>query len=491
VTALIMPAFSKAAVLVVGDVMLDRYFWGEVTRVSPEAPVPVVRISHKSQALGGAGNVALNLTGLGTEVMLVGIRGADSQGEYLETLLNEHKITNELVVTDNLPTTTKTRVLGQGQQLLRMDEEAPRPLDENASAALKAHIEAALPRMGAVVLSDYGKGMFLGELAAWTIEICRKRRLPVFVDPKGTDWERYRGATGITPNTAEFQAVASFDPASDPQLTTQADMVRRRFQLDWLLVTRGPRGLSLFGGTPLQPPLHIRSRAQEVFDVSGAGDTVIATLAAGVAAGVAMPKAAELANAAAGVVVAKVGTQAIQAAELVRALRLEDKATATKIIDLAGAAALRQRWWSEGRQVVFTNGCFDILHVGHLQLLNAAADLGDRLIVGVNSDSSVRRLKGDRRPVTPEAQRMTLLAGLACVDMVVIFDEDTPLELIRRLTPEVLVKGGDYTPETVVGRDVVENAGGRVVLLPLVPGISTTKVIERITPDNDDPKSNP
>jgi D-beta-D-heptose 7-phosphate kinase/D-beta-D-heptose 1-phosphate adenosyltransferase len=483
-----MPAFSKAAVLVVGDIMLDRYFWGEVSRVSPEAPVPVVRVTQKTQALGGAGNVALNLAGLGAEVMLVGVRGADSQGDYLEQLLGDHEIANELVVTGNLPTTTKTRVLGQGQQLLRMDEEAPRTLDQATSATLKARIKAALPRMGAVILSDYGKGMFLGELAAWTIEACRKRRLPVFVDPKGTDWERYRGATAITPNTAEFRAVASFDPPSDTQLTTQAQIIRQRYQLDWLLVTRGPRGLSLLGET--HAPLHIRSRAQEVFDVSGAGDTVIATLAAGVAAGEAMPQAAELANAAAGVVVAKIGTQAISAGELAHALRMEDKATATKIMDLEGAAALRQRWRAEGRQVVFTNGCFDILHVGHLQLLNVAAELGDRLIVGVNSDSSVRRLKGDSRPVTPDVQRMTLLAGLACVDLVVKFQEDTPLELIRRLAPEVLVKGGDYTPDTVVGREEVEAAGGRVVILPLVPGISTTKMIQRLAPDGRHPNAN-
>jgi D-beta-D-heptose 7-phosphate kinase/D-beta-D-heptose 1-phosphate adenosyltransferase len=483
-----MPAFSKAAVLVLGDIMLDRYFWGEVTRVSPEAPVPVVRVTQKTQALGGAGNVALNLVGLGAEVMLVGVRGADSQGTYLEKLLGDHDIASELVVTDKLPTTTKTRVLGQGQQLLRMDEEAPRELDEDTTTALKAHIEAAIPRMGAVVLSDYGKGMFLGELAAWTIDACRRRRLPVFVDPKGTDWERYRGATGITPNTAEFQAVASFDPTSDTQLTAQAGIIRQRFQLDWLLVTRGARGLSLLG--EFHPPLHIRSRAQEVFDVSGAGDTVIATLAAGVAAGVDTPQAAELANAAAGVVVAKIGTQAISAGELARALRMEDKASATKIMDIAGAEALRQRWRTEGRQVVFTNGCFDILHVGHLQLLNAAAELGDRLIVGVNSDSSVRRLKGDSRPVTPAAQRMTLLAGLACVDLVVMFEEDTPQALIRRLTPEVLVKGGDYTPDTVVGREEVEAAGGRVAILPLVPGVSTTKVIKRIAPKGQRPEAN-
>ena len=321
-------------------------------------------------------------------------------------------------------------------------------------------------------------------MAAWVIAACRKQELPVFVDPKGSDWDRYRGATCITPNTAEFQAVAWFDAADEVQLASQAERVRQSFQLDWLLVTRGAQGLSLLGDSSSQPPLHIRSRAQEVFDVSGAGDTVIATLAASVAAGVAMPQAAEVANAAAGVVVAKVGTQAIQAGELARALRMEDKATATKIVDPQSAAAMRQHWRAEGRQVVFTNGCFDILHVGHLQLLNAAAELGDRLIVGVNSDASVRRLKGDSRPVTPEDQRMTLLAGLACVDQVVLFADDTPLELIRRLSPDVLVKGGDYTPDTVVGRDEVEAAGGRVAILPLVPGLSTTNVIQRIAPDN-------
>lgn len=486
-TALSMPAFSKAKVLVIGDVMLDRYFWGEVTRVSPEAPVPVVRVTQKTQALGGAGNVALNIKGLGAQVLLLGVRGADSQGDYLQNLLEEYKIDHELVATAKLPTTTKTRILGQGQQLLRLDEEAPRPLDEATLTTLKARIEAILPEVGAVILSDYGKGIFLGALAAWVIGTCEDRKLPVFVDPKGTDWDRYRGATAITPNTAEFQAVAGFDPDDDTQLTTQAQGVRGRFELAWLLVTRGARGLSLLGEA--HPPLHIRSRAQEVFDVSGAGDTVIATLAASVAAGVAMPQAAEVANAAAGVVVAKIGTQAIQSNELARALRMEEKASATKIMGLQAAAALRQRWRAEGRRVVFTNGCFDILHVGHLQLLNAAAELGDRLIVGVNSDASVRRLKGETRPVTPEAQRMMLLAGLACVDQVVLFADDTPLELIRKLAPEVLVKGGDYTPDTVVGRDIVEATGGRVAILPLVPGVSTTKTIQRIGPEGRDPKS--
>jgi D-beta-D-heptose 7-phosphate kinase/D-beta-D-heptose 1-phosphate adenosyltransferase len=481
-----MPVFANSSVLVVGDVMLDRYFWGEVSRVSPEAPVPVVRVTQKTQTLGGAGNVARNIVGLGAKVLLLGVRGADSQGQYLEKLLGEHGIDHHLVTTHSMPTTTKTRVLGQGQQLIRLDEEMPRALDAKPCNALKNRIESALGRVGAVILSDYGKGVFLGDLAAWVIQACRLRKLPVFVDPKGTDWQRYQGATAVTPNTIEFQAVADAKSVENGQLSAQAKIVRERFGLQWLLITRGARGLSLLGEG--QPPLHIRSRAQEVFDVSGAGDTVIATLAACVAAGTAMTQAAEVANAAAGVVVAKIGTQAIEAGELARALRLEDKATATKIMDLQAATALRQRWRAEGRQVVFTNGCFDILHVGHLQLLNAAAELGDRLIVGVNSDASVRRLKGESRPVTPEAQRMMLLAGLACVDLVVMFEADTPLELIKQLAPEVLVKGGDYTPDTVVGRDEVEAAGGRVAILPLVPGVSTTKVIERIAPNSRPPR---
>jgi D-beta-D-heptose 7-phosphate kinase / D-beta-D-heptose 1-phosphate adenosyltransferase len=488
VTALSMPAFSNALVLVIGDVMLDRYFWGEVSRVSPEAPVPVVRVVQKTHILGGAGNVARNITGLGANVLLLGVRGADSQGDYLERLLAQSEIDCQLVTSANIPTTTKTRVLGQGQQLLRLDEETPKALDAEACATLKSRIESALPRVGAVILSDYGKGMFLGDLATWVIQICRRRQVPVFVDPKGADWRRYRGAFAVTPNTAEFQAVSGANSVDNGALTAQAQIVRERFGLEWLLVTRGARGLSLLGSG--HAPVHIRSRAQEVFDVSGAGDTVIATLAACVAAGAAMPQAAEVANAAAGVVVAKIGTQAIQASELAGALRLENKATATKIMDLQAATALRQRWRAEGRQVVFTNGCFDILHVGHLQLLNTAAELGDRLIVGVNSDASVRRLKGDSRPVTPEAQRMTLLAGLARVDLVVMFAEDTPLELIKQLAPEVLVKGGDYTPDTVVGRDEVEATGGRVVILPLVPGVSTTQVIKRIVPEGRRQKPN-
>ncbi|WP_051693899.1 bifunctional D-glycero-beta-D-manno-heptose-7-phosphate kinase/D-glycero-beta-D-manno-heptose 1-phosphate adenylyltransferase HldE [Desulfohalovibrio reitneri] len=473
-----VPLFSGRRVLVVGDVMLDRYVWGDVSRISPEAPVQVVRVDRKSYTLGGAGNVAANLAALGLDVQCLGVRGKDEDGRLLAEKFDEIGAKAHLVYEPMRPTTAKTRVMGRGQQLIRLDEEDAGPLSAEVQDALLRQVERSLPECGAVIVSDYAKGVFAGNLAQRIINVGAEVGVPVLVDPKGADWTRYQGAFCITPNTGEFQRVAQFDPRDDSDLGERASTAIHAFSLSWLLVTRGERGMSLFGRGG--EALHVPTQAREVFDVSGAGDTVIATLAAGVAAGLSMEDSARLANAAAGVVVGKVGTQPVTRAELEEALALDEGGCAYKIRTREAAMEAVQGWKRQGENVVFTNGCFDLLHVGHITLLHKAAELGDRLVVGLNSDASVRRLKGETRPILPEAERASLLAALQDVDMVVIFDEDTPLELLNALKPDILVKGGDYVRETVVGHQEVESWGGRVELISLVDGKSTSSIIDRL-----------
>jgi len=469
------PDFSRRRVIVVGDVMLDVYLWGDVERISPEAPVPVVRIQKRTRTLGGAGNVILNLAGIKCPATLLGVRGDDISGQELSETFSRNGICEDLIVSADVPTTTKTRIIGQGQQLVRLDEEDPSEISAELHQQIIDRFDALMPDAGAVIISDYGKGMFKGTLAQDIIRRCRSLQIPVFVDPKGTNWKRYAGAACITPNLNEFHQAAPFDRHDRKQLEVQARRMIEQLELSNLMVTRGPQGMSIFTGD--SNPLHIPAEAREVFDVSGAGDTVIAVLAAGVAAGMTVAKAAELANTAAGIVVGKIGTQPISCAELKTAVKGKKLNLSGKFCDMAEGARIISQWKAEGKRVVFTNGCFDILHIGHIKLLHAAAEQGSKLVVGLNSDASVKRLKGESRPVMPEEDRAALLASIRCVDMVVIFDQDTPIELIRAFEPDVIVKGGDYTPETVVGHDIVEKRGGRTVIIPLVDGVSTTRVI--------------
>jgi D-beta-D-heptose 7-phosphate kinase/D-beta-D-heptose 1-phosphate adenosyltransferase len=478
-----IPNFSNCRLLVLGDVMLDQYFWGEVNRVSPEAPVPVVHLTSKTDSTGGAGNVALNLSGLGCRTHLIGIRGDDLPGKYLVQILAQNRIDCHLVVSPNHPTTTKTRIIGQGQQLLRLDEEKPEKITSNLQTAVMERLEILLPQMDAVILSDYGKGIFLGDLAENVIQRCRQAHIPIFVDPKGLNWQRYHGATCVTPNEKEFNLVAPDMESNDGDMVASARELRRRFDLKWLLITRGSKGLILFGHA--DDGICIPAKAREVFDVSGAGDTVIASLAASSACGLSMAEAAQVANRAAGIVVAKIGTSPVQLQELKRAVAAEVIKGTDKIVDRQTAMEILAHWRREKREVVFTNGCFDILHIGHIKLLNAAADQGSRLIVGLNSDASVRRLKGDERPIITQTERAALLASIECVDLVVIFEEDTPIKLVQAFKPEVIVKGGDYRPETVVGHEIVEANGGRVVIVPLVEGASTTGMLDQIKKNGD------
>ena len=470
-------------VLVVGDVMLDQYTWGKVNRISPEAPVPVVTVNRKSWVLGGAGNVAANLAGLGVQVILVGVCGDDDAGKRLSRLCEREGIVSHLIVDRQRSTTVKTRVMAMKQQLFRLDSEETCPLVPGIAAAVMEQLKKEINAVDAVVLSDYAKGVLLSPgLCKDVIDLAREHGIPSLVDPKGCQWQRYRGATCITPNIAEFGAV------TDGPLTTDEDKlastmaeVRERYEIQCLLLTRGEKGMGIVDEN--HPPQFISTAAREVYDVSGAGDTVVSTFAAAIAMGVRPGKAATIANIAAGIVVGKVGTQPVSMDELVAALQVADFSCATVQKSSPSArqtAILVKRWQFQGETVVFTNGCFDLLHPGHIDLLNRARALGDRLVVGLNSDASVSRLKGPHRPIVSEEDRAALLRALSCVDAVVVFDEETPLELLHQLRPDVLVKGADYALDDIVGKELVESYKGRVVRVPLMQGYSTTEIERRI-----------
>ena len=459
-------------ILVIGDLMLDRYWHGDTARISPEAPVPVVRIRDEEYRAGGAGNVALNVTALGGGATVIGAVGQDEAGTRLRQLLERAGCEARFIEVAGHPTITKLRVISRHQQLLRLDFEED---FANLSAGpLMDAFEAALPQAGVVVLSDYAKGLLRDP--APLIERARAAGKPVVVDPKHPDFSTYRGATVATPNMQEFQVAVGPCP-DDATLVAKGLNLLQQCGIDSLLVTRSERGMTLL--RQHEAPLHLPAQAREVFDVTGAGDTVVATLAASIAAGLDLAEAAKLANVAAGIVVGKFGTATVSQDELRNAL---EGAAAPRhgVIDedtlLRQVEAARAR----GERIVMTNGCFDILHPGHVGYLEQARELGDRLIVAVNSDASVRRLKGPGRPVNPLEQRMPVLAGLRSVDWVVPFEEDTPERLICRLRPDVLVKGGDYRPEQIAGHDCVNAAGGEVRVLGFVEGCSTSAVIDTI-----------
>ncbi len=477
--------FSGVRVLVIGDIMLDRYFWGKVRRISPEAPVPVVKMQRTSITLGGAGNVASNLAGLGCTVSVIGLCGPDEKAEAVKKILVQKGINERLIEDPSRSTITKTRIMAHKQQVLRLDEEDTHPLSAEIEQKLKNHVVEELSRCQVVIFSDYGKGLFTSkDLTQALIALARASERPVLVDPKGADWERYQQATCITPNTAELETVVGKSLENDEALLiASARQVRDRYGLEQLLVTRGAWGMCLI--EPGDRITLVPAQAREVYDVSGAGDTVIATLAAALGTGASFEQAARTANTAAGIVVGKLGTQPILKSELTTALRFGDGQryypySAAKMAALDGALAKIQEWRAAGEKVVFTNGCFDLLHPGHISLLYQARALGDHLIVGLNTDASVRRLKGPERPILSEQDRAAMLGALACVDLVVHFDQDTPIELIDALQPDILVKGSDYKPEEVVGKDIVESYGGCVRLVNLVQGYSTTRLAEKM-----------
>jgi D-beta-D-heptose 7-phosphate kinase / D-beta-D-heptose 1-phosphate adenosyltransferase len=468
-----LPPFEQARVMVVGDLMLDRYWTGPVSRISPEAPVPVVKVADVEERPGGAANVALNMARLGVQVSVAGMVGEDEAGASLRRLMDAAGIRCRLRACGNVPTITKLRVISQHQQLLRLDFEER--LDSVDSAPLLDDARGAITSgIAALVLSDYGKGTL--ERAPELIAAARAAGVPVLVDPKGLDFERYRGATLITPNLSEFEALAGHC-AHDNLLVERGERMRADLELEGLLITLGDRGMLLLRAG--HDPLHLPTRAREVFDVTGAGDTVIAVVAAALAAGRDLAEAAALANLAAGIVVGKLGTGFVTPAELRAALRRQ-RGGWSSVLSEADLLLAVEEARTTGERLVMTNGCFDLLHEGHVAYLEQARRLGDRLIVAVNDDASVRRLKGDGRPVNMLARRMAVLAGLASVDWVVSFSEDTPERLICAVCPDVLVKGGDYRPEEIAGADCVRAAGGSVEVIPYVAGASTTGIIDLI-----------
>ena len=474
---------ARTRVLVVGDLMLDCYCWGDVRRISPEAPVPVVKVNGRTYALGGAGNVAANLSGLGCPVSLIALLGKDAAADQVRALLAESTVDDRCITAAERPTTTKTRVMAGKQQVARLDEEEGGRIEAGLEDRIAVAADEVLAEVQAVIVSDYGKGMFAAmKMIQSLIGLTRKKGIPLFIDPKGKRWERYAGASCVTPNTAELEGVVGQPLGDDVDLTPVARDLCRRLALDHLLVTRGPRGMSLFG--PDGSAMTIAARAREVFDVSGAGDTVIATLAACVAAGLPIEAAAAVSNAAAGIVVGKLGTQPVRWPELARALAdmqaPRPGATAWKVADRDAAAARVAAWRQDRQRIVFTNGCFDLLHPGHVSLLHQARALGDRLVVGLNTDASIRRLKGQTRPILAEHDRGAILSALEDVDLVVFFEEATPLDLITALTPDVLVKGADYRIVDVVGKSVVESYGGQVRLVEILDGYSTTAIARKL-----------
>lgn len=467
-----LPEFNRAEVLVVGDVMLDRYWYGPTSRISPEAPVPVVKVDNVEERPGGAANVAMNIAALGASSRLIGLTGIDDAARALGVSLQNVNVKCDFVALPTHPTITKLRVLSRNQQLIRLDfEEGFAGIDPEP---LHQRIAAALPRSGALVLSDYAKGALAS--VQQMIQLARAANVPVLVDPKGTDFERYRGATLLTPNLSEFEAVVG-KCQDEAQIVERGMQLVADYELSALLVTRSENGMTLL--QPGKAPLHLPTQAQEVYDVTGAGDTVIGVLAASLASGDDLEAACFLANAAAGVVVGKLGTSTVSPVELENAIhaRPESGFGIMNEAQLKDAVALaRQR----GEKVVMTNGVFDILHAGHVSYLSNARKLGDRLIVAVNSDASTRRLKGDSRPVNPLENRMIVLGALESVDWVVSFEEDTPQRLIAGVLPDLLVKGGDYKPEDIAGSEEVWANGGEVRVLNFEDGISTTNIIKRI-----------
>lgn len=467
-----MPHFENARVLVVGDVMLDRYWHGISNRISPEAPVPVVNVHQTEDRPGGAANVALNMSALGCRVSLIGVIGDDEAGEILQNSLAAANVTADLQVSATKPTVTKLRVISHHQQLLRMDFEDKYAPEDSCDFIAKA--ERIINNVDVLVLSDYAKGS-LHDCQA-LIQLAHKAGIPVLVDPKGGDFSRYQGADVITPNFIEFEAIVG-SCASEEEIVNRGAALMENLHLDALMVTRGEQGLSLL--RPGQPELHLPARGREVFDVTGAGDTVIATLSAAIAAGHSLPEATALANIAAGIVVGKLGTAIVSAAELRRAI-IADQGAQSGVVKEEQLLLAIEDARAAGERIVFTNGCFDIIHAGHVGYLEEARKQGDRLIVAVNSDASIRRLKGAGRPINSLDRRMTVLAGLEAVNWVVSFDEDTPERLLRRVKPDVLVKGGDYSEDQVVGGSLVKTHGGEVRVLGFVENCSTTSIVNKI-----------
>lgn len=472
--------FSKLKILVVGDIMLDRYIHGDVDRISPEAPVPVLRHAQRYERAGGAANVAMNLAGLGCQAILSGFWGNDTEQSEIAAILERARVSTIGVVFSSLPTISKTRIVGRNQQLLRLDIESRELPSEIEMQRLLDRATELATKVHAVILSDYAKGALSAPLCEAVIRAARAAGVPVLVDPKTADFSKYSGATTVCPNLGELSAATGVPAYQTEALLAAAQPLLTEHDFNFLTVTMSEKGITVLDKAGAA--YHSPARAREVFDVSGAGDTVIATLAASLAGGLSIHTAVELANLAAGIVVSKVGTVPIAQHELIAALTPSSSLTADeKILDLERITTRVAEWRAAGETIVFTNGCFDLLHVGHITLLEDCRRFGSKLVLGLNADASICRLKGPTRPIVGERERARVMAALAAVDAVVLFEQDTPLELIRALKPNVLVKGGDYVVETVVGHEDVIAAGGRVEIVSTVEGFSTTNIVKKLT----------
>jgi D-beta-D-heptose 7-phosphate kinase/D-beta-D-heptose 1-phosphate adenosyltransferase len=472
--------FPAIHVLVLGDVMLDRYVLGEVRRISPEAPIPVLRAQQRRGVLGGAANVAANISALGGHAVLLGVCGDDPGGaEIAEVLAETPRVTDRLLRVPGRPSTVKTRFMSGAHQLLRLDEEVDSPIDAAAETEILARFADALPACDIVVLSDYAKGVLTDRVLEQVLRLARLAGTPTVVDPKRLDFSAYAGAAVLTPNALEVTRATGLACADDTAAAAAGHAARASARADAVLVKRSEKGLTLVQAD--RAALHIPTRAQAVADVSGAGDTLVTAFALALGAGAPLHEAALLANLAAGIAVGKPGTATVAHAELFEAMhRHELLAIDAKVADLDTALARIALWRAAGLRVGFTNGCFDLIHPGHVRLLARARAACDRLVVGLNADASVRRLKGEGRPVQSETARATVMASMASADLVVLFEEDTPEALISAILPDLLFKGADYTLDQVVGAEIVLANGGRVELIPLEAGFSTTKTIRRI-----------
>jgi D-beta-D-heptose 7-phosphate kinase / D-beta-D-heptose 1-phosphate adenosyltransferase len=476
----VLNQFPAARVLVLGDVMLDRFVYGSVERISPEAPIPVINVERYLDMPGGAANVARNIAAMGARAMLLGVVGEDTWAEELRAQLALlPSIEMHLVTDSSRVTSVKTRYVADGQQVMRADRESRLPLAAPVETALLDEYRQVMDESDVIVLSDYAKGVLSDSVTRAAIAMARSAGKTVIADPKAREFSRYRGASILTPNRLELQTACGSECVSDEQVAAAARTILDQKVCEVMVVTRGKDGMSVIQSDGASA--HLPTAARQVFDVSGAGDTVVATLSLGLAAGARVADAAALANTAAGIVVGKRGTATVTTGEIIAALRPFDGRTdPQKIFGLDTVLQLSRAWREQGLKIAFTNGCFDLLHPGHISLLEQARFTANRLIVGLNADLSIRRLKGPNRPVQSEVARATVLAAVKSVDAVVIFPEDTPIRLIEALEPDVLVKGADYSVDEVVGADFVISRGGKVVLAELLSGHSTTNTVTRV-----------
>ncbi|MBY0355901.1 MAG: D-glycero-beta-D-manno-heptose-7-phosphate kinase [Rickettsiales bacterium] len=473
--------FDAASILCIGDVMLDHFIYGSATRISPEAPIPVLKIDRQTVMLGGAGNTVRNMITLGAQASFMSVVGNDEAGNRIVALAgNESNLEPYLLSDPKRTSSEKIRYIAAGQQLLRADYESAEPLPTALEDRVLRSVKEDIGRYQVVVMSDYGKGMLTDRVIHGVIETAKNSGLPVIVDPKRRDFSVYREATILTPNARELSEAAGRPLDSTEDLIAAAREQMRQHRIQSMVITRGALGMILLEG---ESEAHmINTRAREVFDVSGAGDTVIATLAVALASGSRLADAVELANAAAGIVVGKIGTSVVYRTDLkVALLALGARANTIKIAPRSQAAQQVEEWKREGLRVGFTNGCFDLIHAGHLGLINDSRSACDRLVVAINADASVRRLKGSSRPVNTQEERALLLCELSAVDMVVVFEEDTPEALLTLLKPDILMKGADYSMGEIVGSEFVMSYGGEVKRIALREGYSSTNIIERIT----------